>query len=304
MTWTQLRLFPAPQPLTERLGPDFFRAIPRAPGIYRMFDEDERLIYVGKARDLRARLNSYRRTHSQSRKTIRLIHCARRIDWELCASETAARLRENELIRTLRPRFNRQGTWPRSARFIQITQTPCGLALTLLEEPDGESYGAFRAGPGEALAALARLLWLATGKAAHVQQLPRELLVLDRLDHMAAEGPGVAEWLADLRAFLAGEHDGAISRLLAGIPSISSNADALFVALQFERLLDFYRRGPMVNRRLQALFFLQRTLITPEELDDLRVRAGDALWDAAPRLLGDGGTGDFPWASEVSCKPS
>lgn len=35
----QLRLLPAPKPLNDRLGAAFFRGIPRAPGVYRMFDE-------------------------------------------------------------------------------------------------------------------------------------------------------------------------------------------------------------------------------------------------------------------------
>lgn len=43
----QLRLLPAPKPLSERLGPAFFRSIPRVPGVYRMFDEAEALLYVG-----------------------------------------------------------------------------------------------------------------------------------------------------------------------------------------------------------------------------------------------------------------
>lgn len=59
----QLRLFPAPKPLVERLGVDFLRRVPDAPGVYLMADEFERLLYVGKAKSLRARLNSYRHVH-------------------------------------------------------------------------------------------------------------------------------------------------------------------------------------------------------------------------------------------------
>ena len=57
----QRRLLPPPRPLTERLGVEFFRSIPRAPGVYRMFDEGGRLLYVGQSRDLHDRLGSYRR---------------------------------------------------------------------------------------------------------------------------------------------------------------------------------------------------------------------------------------------------
>jgi hypothetical protein len=130
MPETQIRLLPAPQPLVERFGPEFFRAIPRRPGVYRMFDASGALVYVGKALDLRARLASYRRTHGQSRKTVRLIHAVHRLEWEECESDTAARLLENELIRSLRPRFNRAGTWPASARFVVLETLPEGFRLT------------------------------------------------------------------------------------------------------------------------------------------------------------------------------
>ena len=53
-----MRLFPAPKPLVERLGVEFFRRVPTAPGVYLMAGERERLLYVGKAQNLRQRLNS------------------------------------------------------------------------------------------------------------------------------------------------------------------------------------------------------------------------------------------------------
>lgn len=84
----QLRLLPAPKPLIDRLGATFFRGLPRAPGEYRMFDEAGQLLYVGQSSDLRYRLNSYRHVHPDrdSRKTVRLVHLVRRIEWEACDS--------------------------------------------------------------------------------------------------------------------------------------------------------------------------------------------------------------------------
>lgn len=54
----QLRLLPAPRPLTDRLGASFFRGIPRASGVYRMFDETGRLLYVGQSANLHERLGT------------------------------------------------------------------------------------------------------------------------------------------------------------------------------------------------------------------------------------------------------
>lgn len=79
----QLRLLPAPTPLTDRLGATFFRGIPGVPGVYRMFDGAGLLLYVGQSRDLHDRLNSYRHVHPDrdSRKTVRLVHLVRRSAW-------------------------------------------------------------------------------------------------------------------------------------------------------------------------------------------------------------------------------
>jgi excinuclease ABC subunit C len=73
----QLRLLPASQPLVARFGAGFFRRLPRQPGVYLMRDESDRLIYVGKAKSLRQRLNSYRHPALTSRKIVRLVHAVR-----------------------------------------------------------------------------------------------------------------------------------------------------------------------------------------------------------------------------------
>ncbi len=112
----QLWLFPPPRPLVERLGQDFFRAVPAAPGVYLMCGEREGVLYVGKARDLRKRLSSYRVANPERmpRRIIRLLYQVRRIELDICASEAAAHFREQELISALQPRFNRAGVvWPK-----------------------------------------------------------------------------------------------------------------------------------------------------------------------------------------------
>src|ERR1043165_9172737 len=82
-------------------------APPRA-GIYGMLDDNEQLIYVGKAKNLRVRLSSYFRRKGRPAKAGRMIALARRIVWEVVPSEFASLLRELELIRRWRPRWNVQ----------------------------------------------------------------------------------------------------------------------------------------------------------------------------------------------------
>jgi excinuclease ABC subunit C len=56
----QMLLLPDPRPLDRRLGGKFFRKVPRRPGVYLMKDAQDKIVYVGKAKDLKQRLNNYR----------------------------------------------------------------------------------------------------------------------------------------------------------------------------------------------------------------------------------------------------
>ena len=60
MATGQQRSFAPPQPLVERLGKEFFREDPPVPGVYLMRDATGHVLYVGKAKNLRQRLRSYR----------------------------------------------------------------------------------------------------------------------------------------------------------------------------------------------------------------------------------------------------
>src|SRR5262245_38202275 len=99
----QLWLFPPPKPLVERLGEDFFHELPTKPGVYLMCGTAEGVLYVGSAGNLRKRISSYRVANPERlpRRTIRLLHQVRRIEWDVCATESAARNREELLIYVL-----------------------------------------------------------------------------------------------------------------------------------------------------------------------------------------------------------
>ena len=111
MATGQLWLFPPPKPLVDRLGEDFFRRLPERPGVYLMCGPESGVLYVGRAKNLRRRLSSYRVANPERfpRRIIRLLHCVTRIEYDECASESAAHAREETLICTLAPRFNRAG---------------------------------------------------------------------------------------------------------------------------------------------------------------------------------------------------
>lgn len=85
------------------------RRCPTVPGVYGILDRGGTLIYVGKSKSLRHRLLGYFAASSRAEKSGRMIEGARGIQWETQPSEFAALLREQQLIRRFRPRWNVQG---------------------------------------------------------------------------------------------------------------------------------------------------------------------------------------------------
>src|SRR5258706_1199300 len=100
----QLLLLPDPRPLVERLGQQFFRQAPESPGVYLMRDAADAVVYVGKAKNLRKRLGSYRVANPErlKRRQLRLLHSVASIELQECADEPSALARESELLLSLR----------------------------------------------------------------------------------------------------------------------------------------------------------------------------------------------------------
>jgi excinuclease ABC subunit C len=82
-------------------------SIPEGPGSYLFYDEAGRVLYVGKAKSLRARLSSYLGdTTRLAPRTAEMVGAAERVEWIQVASEVEALLLEHSLIREHRPRYN------------------------------------------------------------------------------------------------------------------------------------------------------------------------------------------------------
>jgi excinuclease ABC subunit C len=86
---------------------DILDTLPEKPGCYLMKDEDGRIIYVGKAVNLRNRVRSYfHSTAQEDPKTRKLVHNIRDIEWIVVASELEALILEMNLIKRHKPRYN------------------------------------------------------------------------------------------------------------------------------------------------------------------------------------------------------
>lgn len=81
--------------------------LPEYPGVYRFYNEEDQLIYVGKAKSIRKRVSSYfNKQAGVNRKTIRLVSEIARIDYTVANSEFDALLLENNFIKQNQPKYN------------------------------------------------------------------------------------------------------------------------------------------------------------------------------------------------------
>lgn len=85
---------------------------PQQPGVYLFRDEHDQVLYVGRARDLRARLRSYFRSERQRPAVEAALGALARVEWRILSSEVEAALEELKLIRELRPPANARSTRP------------------------------------------------------------------------------------------------------------------------------------------------------------------------------------------------
>ena len=115
--------------------------IPNGPGIYKYFDVDNNLIYVGKAKNVRKRVTSYFIKTFTSYKTYELVQRITRIEFTIVNSEQDAFLLENSLIKQFQPRFNINLKDDKSYPYIVIKNEPFPrVFLTRKKIQDGSEY--------------------------------------------------------------------------------------------------------------------------------------------------------------------
>jgi DNA polymerase III epsilon subunit family exonuclease len=85
---------------------------PQRPGVYLFRDRNDQVLYVGRARDLRARLRSYFRSERQRPAVEAALGALDRVEWRILGSEVEAALEELRLIRALRPPANARSARP------------------------------------------------------------------------------------------------------------------------------------------------------------------------------------------------
>ncbi len=84
----------------------FVKTLPASPGVYRMLDENGEVVYVGKARNLKARVTNYTRPEGLEVRLQRMIAATRSMEFVRTETESDALMLEANLIKRLKPRFN------------------------------------------------------------------------------------------------------------------------------------------------------------------------------------------------------
>ena len=115
--------------------------MPSEPGVYQFFNKEDKIIYIGKAKNLKKRVSSYFQKNIGSRKTKNLVKNISEIKHIVVSSESDALLLENSLIKKYQPKYNILLRDDKTYPWIVIKNEPFPRVLTTRRvEKDGSEY--------------------------------------------------------------------------------------------------------------------------------------------------------------------
>ena len=245
-------------------------SIPHEPGIYKYFDEQGTLLYVGKAKNLRKRVSSYFTKTFTSYKTHELVQRIHHIDFTIVNSEQDAFLLENSLIKEFQPRFNINLKDDKSYPFIIIKKEPFPrIFLTRKKINDGSEYlGPFTSAGKvrELISFIRQYIPLRTCKLNLTKQnIERKKFKVCLEYHLGnCKGPCEAfqseedykEGLMQVRQMLKGNLSPVISRYKTIMNDYSTNLDfekAELIRKKIEHLEQYQSRSVVASRHLHNL---------------------------------------------------
>ncbi len=209
--------------------------LPNSPGVYRMIGEDGAILYVGKARSLKKRVQSYARGAALSARIQRMIQATATMEFVTTRSETEALLLEANLIKRLRPRFNVLLRDDKSFPYILITgdhEAPQIAKHRGARSRKGDYYGPFASAGAvdRTLNALQRAFLLRSCSDTVYETRTRPCLLF-QIKRCSAPCTGeialenYAELVREARGFLSGRSQAVKAELAAGMEAASARLD-------------------------------------------------------------------------------
>ncbi len=281
-------------PLKVRFGDEFFKELPQKSGVYTFLDRKGRPLYIGKADNLKRRLLSYQaaKPGQAADHILEMIEHAHDLRYEILPSSEASLRREEELIRSVRPRYNIALNYDvsylyvgfRVQEFARVVSRDRKLnladgakesakiefRLSHMDIHEGfTSFGCFRH-RGKAkggYSALLRLLF-----AAHCPRerflIPAKLCRSSPAYNYVLELP--VEVLEPLEDFLSGKNKDLLRYLLETLLLKPDLPKQLYIPLQrdFETAKEFFQYGPQDTRKLARKLRSGDGKVAQEILDD------------------------------------
>jgi hypothetical protein len=209
----------------------------------------------------------------------RLVRLVRGLSWEVHDTALEARLRENELLRLHRPRFNKMNTFTGGYWFVSVATRDSGIGLELSHQPKGKArhFGAFKGPAKQAFASLLRLTWAYLHGS--LRRLPigwlgeRTARTAD-FSWPSAKSSDYTNYRTLLLDYYSGENDAIVDFFYAGYKRREMDSFQMrLTALDLETLEHFFDTVVLRQRALKAFREDPAGLILNDELDDLAVRA-------------------------------
>ncbi|SEQ03367.1 Excinuclease ABC subunit C [Devosia sp. YR412] len=244
-------------PTSPPSGPEaiksFVRTLPAAPGVYRMLDAAGEVMYVGKARNLKARVTNYTRPDGLEVRLQRMIAATVTMEFVRTETESEALLLEANMIKRLKPRFNVLLRDDKSFPYILIATDHEAPELTKhrgTRRRQGHYFGPFASATavGRTIASLQKAFLLRNCSDSFYAARTRPCLQ-HQIKRCAAPCTreisleGYAELVEDARQFLSGKSSAVRNHLQADMQTAAEQLD--------------FERAALIRDRLGALALVQ-----------------------------------------------
>ncbi|MGV8939300.1 MAG: excinuclease ABC subunit UvrC [Allorhizobium sp.] len=229
----------------ELIG-EFVKQLPNSPGVYRMFDTNADVLYVGKARSLKKRVANYAQGRGHSNRIAKMIRETTYMEFVTTRTEVEALLLEANLIKRLRPRFNVLLRDDKSFPYIMITddkKAPAIFKHRGARGKNGDYFGPFASATavGRTINSLQRafLLRTCTDSVFESRTRPCLLYQIKRCSGPCTgeiNGPDYGELVSEAKDFLSGRSQNVKASIAKAMNEAAEDLDFERAAVYRDRL--------------------------------------------------------------------